>query len=152
MGIFNADRHLKFSLAGTVEEPNFLLKVIAALGNWHLLSIPIFSIPRVAIAQAAVLAVTAHAIGAWSANVVDYWVTHYFVLGSQVALFVGAGLLVPLIMIMRRRIEELAAILFGTKSRRLLAPGAALPETPPFVSIHIPAYREPPEMLRQTLD
>ena len=30
-GIFNADRHLKFSLAGTVEEPNFFLKVIAAL-------------------------------------------------------------------------------------------------------------------------
>ncbi len=151
-GIFDADRHLKFSLAGTVEEPNFLLKVIAALGIGILLSIPIFTIPRVALAQAGVLALTAHAIGAWSANVVDYWVTHYFVLGSQIALFVGAGLLVPLIMIMKRRIEELAAILFGAKPRRLLMPGAALPEAPPFVSIHIPAYREPPEMLRQTLD
>ena len=32
----------------------------------------------------------ANAIGAWSANVVDYWVTHYFVLGSQIALFVNA--------------------------------------------------------------
>ncbi|MGZ8416546.1 MAG: glycosyltransferase [Methyloceanibacter sp.] len=151
-GIFDADRHLKFSLAGTVEEPNFLLKVIAALGIGILLSIPIFTIPRVALAQAGVLALTAHAIGAWSANVVDYWVTHYFVLGSQIALFVGAGLLVPLILIMKRRIEELAAILFGAKPRRLLMPGAALPEAPPFVSIHIPAYREPPEMLRQTLD
>ena len=151
-GIFNADRHLKFSLAGTVDEPNFLLKVIAALAIGVLLSIPIFTVPRVAIAQAAVLAVTAHAIGAWSANVVDYWVTHYFVLGSQVALFVGAGLLVPLIMIMRRRIEELASILFGAKPSRLLTGGAALPEKLPFVSIHIPAYREPPEMLRQTLD
>ena len=93
-----------------------------------------------------------HAIGAWSANVVDYWVTHYFVLGSQVALFVGGGLLVPLIMIMRRRIEELAAILFGTKPARLFTPGTSLPEKLPLVSIHIPAYREPPEMLRQTLD
>ena len=151
-GIFNADRHLKFSLAGTVEEPNFLLKVIAALAIGVLLSIPIFTIPRVALAQAGVLALTAHAIGAWSANVVDYWVTHYFVLGSQIALFVGAGLLVPLIMIMKRRIEELAAILFGTKPGRLLTPGASLPEKLPLVSIHIPAYREPPEMLRQTLD
>ena len=151
-GIFNADRHLKFSLAGTVEEPNFFLKVIAALAIGVLLSIPIFTIPRAAIAQAGVLALTAHAIGAWSANVVDYWVTHYFVLGSQVALFVGGGLLVPLIMIMKRRIEELAAILFGTKPTRLLAPGASLPEKLPLVSIHIPAYREPPEMLRQTLD
>ena len=151
-GIFNADRHLKFSLAGMVEEPNFLLKVIAALAIGVLLSIPIFTIPRVALAQAGVLALTAHAIGAWSANVVDYWVTHYFVLGSQIALFAGAGLLVPLIMIMKRRIEELAAILFGTKPGRLLTPGASLPEKLPLVSIHIPAYREPPEMLRQTLD
>ncbi len=151
-GIFDADRHPKFSFAGTVEEPNFLLKMIAALGIGLLLSIPIFTIPRVAVAQAAVIALTAHAIGAWSANVVDYWVTHYFVLGSQLALFVGAGLLVPLIMIMKRRIEELAAILFGAKPLRLLTCGAALPETAPLVSIHIPAYREPPEMLRQTFD
>lgn len=151
-GIFNADRHPKFSFAGSVEAPNFPLKVIAALAIGILLSIPIFTIPRVAVAQAAVLALTAHAIGAWSANVVDYWVTHYFVLGSQLALFVGAGLLVPLIMIMKRRIEELAAILFGAKPGRLIIRGGAMPEKLPLVSIHIPAYREPPEMLRQTLD
>ena len=67
------------------------------------------------------IAFTANAIGAWSANVVDYWVTHYFVLGSQIAMFVGAGLLIPLIMIMKQRIEELAAIMFGVKPARLLA-------------------------------
>ena len=151
-GIFNADRHPKFSFAGTVEEPNFMLKVIAALAIGVLLSIPIFAIPRVTAAQATVLALTASAIGAWFANVVDYWVTHYFVLGSQVAMFVGAGLLVPLIMIMKRRVEELAAIIFGDKPARLLAQGSGLPEKPPLVSIHIPACREPPDMLRQTLD
>jgi exo-beta-1,3-glucanase (GH17 family)/cellulose synthase/poly-beta-1,6-N-acetylglucosamine synthase-like glycosyltransferase len=151
-GIFNADRHPKFSFAGTVEEPNFTLKVIAALAIGVLLSIPIFAIPRVTAAQATVLALTASAIGAWFANVVDYWVTHYFVLGSQVAMFVGAGLLVPLIMIMKRRVEELAAIIFGDKPARLLAQGSGLPEKPPLVSIHIPACREPPDMLRQTLD
>jgi exo-beta-1,3-glucanase (GH17 family)/cellulose synthase/poly-beta-1,6-N-acetylglucosamine synthase-like glycosyltransferase len=151
-GIFDADRQPKFAFAGTVETPNFLLKVMAALAIGLLLSIPIFAIPRVALGQAGVLALTAHAIGAWSANVVDYWVTHYFVLGSQIALFVGAGLLVPLVLIMKRRVEELAAILFGAKPARLLGPGAALPERVPLVSIHIPACREPPEMLRQTLD
>jgi exo-beta-1,3-glucanase (GH17 family)/cellulose synthase/poly-beta-1,6-N-acetylglucosamine synthase-like glycosyltransferase len=151
-GIFNADRHPKFSFAGTVEAPNFLLKVIAALAIGVLLSIPIFAIPRVAVAQAAVLALTGNAIGAWFANVVDYWVTHYFVLGSQLALFVGAGLLVPLIMIMKRRVEELAAIMFGAKPARLLGQGSGLPDKAPLVSIHVPACREPPEMLRQTLD
>lgn len=151
-GIFNADREPKFAFAGTVETPNFFLKMMAALGIGLLLSIPIFAIPRVTAAQAGVLALTAHAIGAWSANVVDYWATHYLVLGSQVAMFAGGLLLIPLIVINKRRIEELAAILFGSRARRLLTRGGALPERAPLVSIHIPAYREPPEMLRQTLD
>jgi exo-beta-1,3-glucanase (GH17 family)/cellulose synthase/poly-beta-1,6-N-acetylglucosamine synthase-like glycosyltransferase len=151
-GIFNADRNPKFALAGTVETPNFLFKMMTALAFGLLLSIPIFGIPRPTAAQAGVLALTASAIGAWSANVIDYWVTHYFVLGSQIALFVGAGLLVPLVMIMKRRIEELAAILFGAKGRQLLTQGGGMPEHVPLVSIHIPACREPPEMLRQTLD
>ncbi len=151
-GIFDADRNPKFAFAGPVETPNFLLQMMAALAIGLLLSIPIFAIQRVTAAQAVVLAITANAIGTWSANVVDYWVTHYFVLGSQIALFVGGALLVPLIMIMRRRIEELAAILFGSKPRRLLTQGTSLPERLPLVSIHIPACREPPEMLRQTLD
>jgi exo-beta-1,3-glucanase (GH17 family)/cellulose synthase/poly-beta-1,6-N-acetylglucosamine synthase-like glycosyltransferase len=151
-GIFNADRNPKFAFAGTVETPNFLFKMMTALAFGLLLSIPIFGIPRPTAAQAGVLALTASAIGAWSANVIDYWVTHYFVLGSQIALFVGAGLLVPLVMIMKRRIEELAAILFGAKGRRLLTQGGGMPEHVPLVSIHIPACREPPEMLRQTLD
>jgi cellulose synthase/poly-beta-1,6-N-acetylglucosamine synthase-like glycosyltransferase len=54
-------------------------------------------------------------------------------------------------------------IAFGRKPSRLIAPLTAVPaadapglvpEAPalPKVSIHIPAYREPPEMLRQTLD
>jgi exo-beta-1,3-glucanase (GH17 family)/cellulose synthase/poly-beta-1,6-N-acetylglucosamine synthase-like glycosyltransferase len=151
-GIFNADREPKFALAGAVDTPNFVLKMMAALGIGLLLSIPIFAIPRATIAQAGVLVLTAHAIGAWSANVVDYWATHYLVLGSQIAMFTGGLLLIPLVMIMRRRIEELAAILFGGKSRRLLRRGTPMPEHPPLVSIHIPAYCEPPEMLRHTLD
>jgi exo-beta-1,3-glucanase (GH17 family)/cellulose synthase/poly-beta-1,6-N-acetylglucosamine synthase-like glycosyltransferase len=151
-GIFNADREPKFAFAGAVETPNFWPTLTAALAIGLLLSIPIFAVPGVTAAQAGVLALAAQAIGAWSANVIDYWATHYFVLGSQIAMLAGAALLVPLIMIMQRRIEELAAIVFGRKARRLLARGTAMPERPPLVSIHIPAYREPPEMLRQTLD
>jgi cellulose synthase/poly-beta-1,6-N-acetylglucosamine synthase-like glycosyltransferase len=52
------------------------------------------------------------------------------------------------------RIEEIATIAFGRKPVRLI--GAAAPPSVegflPKVSIHIPAYFEPPEMLKQTLD
>ena len=58
------------------------------------------------------------------------------------------------------RIEEIAAIAFGRRPSRLivappLAPDmASAPQTSwaPKVSIHIPAHREPPEMLKLTLD
>lgn len=151
-GVFDADRHPKFAFTGAVEAPNFLFKMMTALAIGLLLSIPIFAMPRVTAAQATVITVTANVIGAWSANVIDYWVTHYFVLGSQIAMFVGAGLLIPLVMIMKQRIEELAAIIFGAKPARLIAGSGAIPDRTPLVSIHIPACREPPEMLRQTLD
>jgi exo-beta-1,3-glucanase (GH17 family)/cellulose synthase/poly-beta-1,6-N-acetylglucosamine synthase-like glycosyltransferase len=151
-GLFDASRHAKFELAGRVEAQNWYLKAGAALGLGLLLSLAIFVIPGVRTLQAFVLAVTANAIGAWGSQVFDYWATHYFVFGSQLAMILGALLLVPLIVIMKQRIEELAAILFGSAPRRLLdAPASAL-ERAPFVSIHIPTCREPAEMLRETLD
>lgn len=151
-GIFDAERHPKFALSGAVETPNWTLNMVAALALGLLLCVPIFTVPGINPTQAGVLAGTAHAIGAWGSSVFDYWATHYFVLGSLVAMVVGAALLVPLVIIMKERIEELAAILFGGAPKRLLAPGLIVPERRPLVSIHIPAYREPPEMLRQTLD
>src|SRR5713101_6156294 len=56
------------------------------------------------------------------------------------------------------RIEEIAAIAFGQNPRRLLVkgqsaePAVAATAAFPKVSIHVPAYFEPPEMLKQTLD
>src|SRR6195256_5388536 len=62
-------------------------------------------------------------------------------------------LLVPLVFIALARVEELAAVAFGRSPRRLIAGPLPAPEGfAPKVSIHIPAYREPPEMLKATLD
>ncbi len=65
----------------------------------------------------------------------------------------------PLVLIAMARIEEIAAIAFGRSPRRLIVKGAPVaPATIgeaiafPKVSIHVPAYFEPPEMLKQTLD
>ena len=62
-------------------------------------------------------------------------------------------LLIPLVLIALARIEEIAAIAFGRGPRRLIAAPPPAPEGyAPKVSIHVPAYREPPEMLKATLD
>jgi cellulose synthase/poly-beta-1,6-N-acetylglucosamine synthase-like glycosyltransferase len=107
-----------------------------------------------------VLAAAANAVGAWFALVFGYWYAHYFVWGAVIALGVGIVLLIPLVVIALARVEEIAAIAFGRRPARLLnrepitlgSPPLAPESFAPKVSIHIPAYREPPEMLKQTLD
>ena len=63
-------------------------------------------------------------------------------------------LLVPLILVALARIDEIASVAFAGKPRRLIEAPPLAPELPPTpkVSIHIPAYMEPPEMLKLTLD
>src|SRR5262249_1446095 len=109
--------------------------------------------------QALLLSTAANAVGAWAATVFAFWAGHYFVFGSAFALTLGLILLVPLVLIAMARIEEIAAVAFRRAPRRLIAKSAPVaPATSgesvtfPKVSIHVPAYFEPPEMLIATLD
>jgi exo-beta-1,3-glucanase (GH17 family)/cellulose synthase/poly-beta-1,6-N-acetylglucosamine synthase-like glycosyltransferase len=158
-GILNAAREPKFSWTGPIVNPDYWKLAAIALLVGVLLSLPILAIAEVTALQAMVLAATANGVGAWMATVFSFWNTHYFVFGSAFALTLGLILLVPLILIAMARIEEIAAVAFGRTPRRLLVKNAkVLPAvtaeaaTFPKVSIHIPAYYEPPEMLKQTLD
>ncbi|MBO0753689.1 MAG: glycosyltransferase, partial [Bradyrhizobiaceae bacterium] len=120
-----------------------------------LFSLPVLGITGVTLAQAGLLALAAQATGAWAATVFNYWVSHYFVAGAAFALALGTLLLVPLVIIALGRVGDIAGILFGARPLRLLRPKehpAGTDGYAPKVSIHIPAYREPPEMLRVTLD
>jgi exo-beta-1,3-glucanase (GH17 family)/cellulose synthase/poly-beta-1,6-N-acetylglucosamine synthase-like glycosyltransferase len=152
-GIFDASRHAKFAWTGLVSDPDhWKIGAIAVLLGL-LLSLPILARRTATFGEASTLTVAANAVGAWFATVVAFWQTHYFVLGAAFALGLGIILLAPLVVIALARIEEIAAIAFGRGPRRLIA--AALPAVEGFgpkVSIHVPAHREPPEMLKATLD
>jgi exo-beta-1,3-glucanase (GH17 family)/cellulose synthase/poly-beta-1,6-N-acetylglucosamine synthase-like glycosyltransferase len=152
-GVFDAARHAKFAWTGTVADPDHWKVGGIALLLGLLLSLPILARTEVTLGEAAVLAVAANAVGAWFATVFAFWQTHYFVLGAAFALGLGIILLIPLVAIALARIEEIAAIAFGRDPRRLIrAPLSAPDGFAPKVSIHVPAYREPPEMLKATLD
>ena len=157
-GILNADREPKFSWTGPVVNENYWKLATIALLVGILLSLPIFRLERPTVMQSLVLSAAANGVGAWVATVFAYWTDHYFVFGSAFALTLGLILLVPLVLIAMARIEEIAAIAFGRSPRRLLvksqmtAPNVAGDGPFPKVSIHVPAYFEPPEMLKQTLD
>jgi exo-beta-1,3-glucanase (GH17 family)/cellulose synthase/poly-beta-1,6-N-acetylglucosamine synthase-like glycosyltransferase len=160
-GILNADREPKFSWTGPIVNPDYWNLAAIAMLVGVLLSLPIFRLDRPTVMQTLVLSAAANGVGAWVAVVFEYWTNHYFVFGSAFALGLGLVLLVPLVLIAMARIEEIAAIAFGRQPTRLLVNGhTALPvpttapenAPTPKVSIHIPAYFEPPEMLKQTLD
>ncbi len=155
-GILNAAREPKFSWTGPIVNPDYWKLATIALLVGILMSLPILRLPQPTVMQALTLSAAANAVGAWAATVFAYWAGHYFVFGAAFALTLGLVLLVPLVLIAMARIEEIAGVAFGRRPRRLLVKGAAgaavAEDAHPKVSIHIPAYFEPPEMLKQTLD
>jgi exo-beta-1,3-glucanase (GH17 family)/cellulose synthase/poly-beta-1,6-N-acetylglucosamine synthase-like glycosyltransferase len=158
-GILNADREAKFAWTGPIVNQDYWKLALIALLIGVLLSLPILRLDRPTMMQALVLSAAANGVGAWVATVFSYWNGHYFLFGSAFALTLGLILLVPLVLIAMARIEEIAAIAFGRGPRRLIAKSAPVAPatmgdgvTFPKVSIHIPAYFEPVEMLKQTLD
>jgi exo-beta-1,3-glucanase (GH17 family)/cellulose synthase/poly-beta-1,6-N-acetylglucosamine synthase-like glycosyltransferase len=158
-GILNAAREPKFAWSGpVVDEAYWKLATIALLVG-VLMSLPILRLGEPTVMQSLMLSTAANGVGAWVATVFAYWTGHYFVFGSAFALTLGLILLVPLVLIAMARIEEIAAVAFGRNPRRLIVKGAPVaPATIgeaiafPKVSVHVPAYFEPPEMLKQTLD
>lgn len=155
-GILNASREPKFAWTGPVENPDYWKLMTIALLVGILLSLPILRLEQPTAKQAFLLSVTANGVGAWAATVFAYWNGHYFLFGSAFALTLGMILLVPLVLIAMARIDEVAAVALGRPPRRLLAKSKPIENVPenyyPKVSIHIPAYFEPVEMLKQTLD
>jgi cellulose synthase/poly-beta-1,6-N-acetylglucosamine synthase-like glycosyltransferase len=150
-GLFDANRQPKFLWTGPITHPEHWKMASLAILLGFLMSLPMLRLNTATIGQAGLLAVSANAVGAWFAAIFAYWNGHYFVVGAAIALGLGGALLVPLVLIALSRMEDIAAVAFGARGRRLLLP-AALPAAPPKVSIHIPAYREQPDMLKATLD
>jgi exo-beta-1,3-glucanase (GH17 family)/cellulose synthase/poly-beta-1,6-N-acetylglucosamine synthase-like glycosyltransferase len=173
-GILNAAREPKFAWTGPIVNENYWKLALLAVLVGVLMSLPILRLTDATVMQSLMLSAAANGIGAWTATVFAYWTGHYFVFGSAFALTLGLILLVPLVLIAMARIEEIAAIAFGRGPRRLLAKGPSQEQLEeqlqeqlqapavagteafaaafPKVSIHVPAYFEPPEMLKQTLD
>ena len=98
-------------------------------------------------------AAAANAMGAGLALAAAYPFTHYMHFGAWVMWIMGFGLMVPLVIITLAKVHEMAEVMLGRAPTRLI-PESGLPARGelPMVSIHIPAYREQPDLLIQTLD
>jgi cellulose synthase/poly-beta-1,6-N-acetylglucosamine synthase-like glycosyltransferase/exo-beta-1,3-glucanase (GH17 family) len=152
-GIFDASLQPKFSWTGPIVDVNYWKTALLAVLVGSLLSITILALPGATVSQAGLLAGVDHLFGHWCAGVLVYWQHHYLVHGEVITFAIALPLLGLLAPIVRSRVNEMATVALGHGPGRLMKLSPPISRTKsPKVSIHIPAYREPPDMLLQTID
>ncbi|MEK7244525.1 MAG: glycosyltransferase family 2 protein, partial [Pseudomonadota bacterium] len=152
-GLFTDKGVPKFKMVGRVSSKEHRVlgasalvigAALTAFGLWRRRPTP---------AHALAYAAAANAMGAGLALAAAYPFTHYLNFGAWVMWIMGFGLMIPLVIITLAKIHEMAEVMLGRGPRRLIPhAGIEAHAALPMVSIHIPAYREQPALLKQTLD
>lgn len=156
-GIFDADSNPKFNMSGIVETKHLYRTANVALAIGAVISLLALARRRPTFAHALVFAGAANALAAGIALAAMYPLDNYLNFGSTVAWVIGFILMWPLTAMTLVKVHEMAEVVLGRRPSRLIpAEGAHLPVDGSFklpkVSIQIPAYKERPEMLKETLD
>jgi cellulose synthase/poly-beta-1,6-N-acetylglucosamine synthase-like glycosyltransferase/exo-beta-1,3-glucanase (GH17 family) len=152
-GIFDSSLRPKFAWTGPIVDADYWKTALLAVLVGSLLSISILVLPGATISQATLLAIADHLAGDWCASVLVYWQDHYFLHGEVITFAIALPLLGLLAPIVRSRVHEMTTVALGREPARLLNLSSQGPvANTPKVSVHIPAYREPPEMLLRTID
>ena len=153
-GLFDADHNAKFPMTGLVATQDAVWKAAAGLAIGILLSILGLRYRRPTLAHALAFSLCANALAFGIAAALAYPFENYMNFGVSVMWIIGVLMLLPLTMVTLTKVQELSEVLFGQGPRRLINVLGRRPlnGSAPKVSIHIPAYREPPEMVIETLN
>ena len=152
-GLYDAERQPKFALFGEVERNRTAVAGVALALGAGLTLLGLLG-RRATFAHALAFAVPANVAGAGIAAAAFWPLDNYLNFGGALMWAVGFALMLCLSIMSLAKVHDIAAILFGRRPARLVRPGQmrSLAGRTPKVSIHIPAYKEQPEMLKQTLD
>ncbi|MDA0998208.1 MAG: glycosyltransferase [Proteobacteria bacterium] len=152
-GLFDTDGNAKFPLVGDFREKYFYPRMILALAIGALIAMFCMIRVRATFAHALAFSAAANALAAGVAVAAHYPLENYLNVGSAIAWGVGMLLMVPLTAMTLVKVHEVADVTLGRRPFRLLRPPVrAAGFKLPMVSVHIPAYREKPKMLIETLD
>jgi exo-beta-1,3-glucanase (GH17 family)/glycosyltransferase involved in cell wall biosynthesis/energy-converting hydrogenase Eha subunit A len=153
-GFLDAGRKPKFELSGPIEQPRWRMIAISSLVISLILSLPALWIDRRRNIQFLASIVFANIVGAWMASAAFDAANGYLNWSGQAVAFAGLGLLTVLAVTCLARISEILSCVSRHGPEKLLS----LPVAPSSggrchkVSIHIPACREPADMLVETLN
>jgi cellulose synthase/poly-beta-1,6-N-acetylglucosamine synthase-like glycosyltransferase/exo-beta-1,3-glucanase (GH17 family) len=152
-GVFDHDGNAKFSLAGAVEQPEQWRRGILALILGLVMTVLWLMTRRPTFGHALAMAIAANALAAAVAVALLYPFENYLNVGSAIAWGLGMVLMLPLTLVTLGKLDEVAEVTLGPRPKRLWRAENAPADAPlPKVSIQIPAYRENPEMLIETLN
>ncbi|SDH50065.1 Exo-beta-1,3-glucanase, GH17 family [Pseudomonas flavescens] len=152
-GVYNLDRNAKFNFEGPVVAiPQWRLLAVASV-VMALLSLALMLIDGSALHQRGRTFLTFVAFAGGSALVwigYDYSQQYSTWFSMLVGLLLGVGAIGVFIVLLTEA-HELAETVW-TQRRRSFTPVLGDSDYRPKVSIHVPCYNEPPEMVKQTLD
>jgi len=153
-GLFDTDRKLKFPLSGMIEEDMFFPRMGLAVAIGTIITILGLCWFYPTFLHALGFSIAANTLSAGVAMAALYPVENYLNPGSAFAWGIGFLLMFPLTAMTLVKIHEVAEVTLGHRPTRLIRPPIPGAQKAPLpkVSIHIPAYREQPDMLIKTLD
>lgn len=150
-GIFKADRTIKFPLTGTLDiNPYWEYEMIATIIIGFMLSIFGLRGQRVNFAHAITYHVASQGMAFGIVMAITYPFLNYLNIGMWIMWGVGSFFMIPLVIITLAKVNELFKCTIGFPPERLV-PLNLKSDKVPFVSIHIPAYKEQPHVLKETL-
>ncbi|MBN2965054.1 glycosyltransferase [Sulfurospirillum sp. T05] len=151
-GIFDSQRGLKFSLDEEIIQLNkhWKYQMVGAVLIGVLLTLFGLKNQRLNINHALAYAVTAQGMAFGIVMAATYPFVNYMNGGMWVMWGMGTMLMIPLVVITLAKANELFGCSIGQPPRRLV-PINLTSQNIPLVSIHVPAYKEQPHVLEETL-
>ena len=151
-GIFTSDRELKFYLSGDIELNQYwLYQMIAAIIIGALLTLNGLRNQKLNVSHALAYAIAAQGMAFGIVMAVIYPFANYMNFGMWIMWGMGTFLMIPLVVITLAKANELFRNSLGIGPVRLV-PLNLKSDNIPFVSIHVPAYKEQPDVLAETLE
>lgn len=151
-GLFDINKQPKFHFVQqTILNPLWRYQMAASVFFGILLTYFGLRNQRVNFAHSMTYGAAAQAMGFGIAMAATYPFVYYMNFGMWVMWVMGIILMIPLVIITLAKINELFKCTLGIAPARL-APLNLKSDHVPFVSIHVPAYKEQPHVLIETLD
>ncbi|MGD8310821.1 MAG: glycosyltransferase, partial [Chromatiales bacterium] len=153
-GVWDLEREPKFAFEEPiVPEPHWkalgTVSVLIAAITFTLMAVPSRTLRRRGRSFLAVIAYAAATAVVWIAY--DYMSSYLTISGIVIGVLLLVGM-VGVIMVVLAEAHEWAEALWVTERRREVRPRRLPDDQLPMVSVHVPAYDEPPAMLIRTLD